>query len=124
MNSNSERRHFQRVDFDHSGMLTLGKVSCDCKLIDISLKGALVEVAKADGAQINQGTKGSALFKLSNDVNDICMDIEVMHIENARIGLRCTHIDLDSISHLRRLIELNTGDPELLDRELLALVKR
>jgi len=31
-------------------------------------------------------------------------------------------IDVDSMTHLRRLIELNLGDPTLLERELKALV--
>ena len=31
------------------------------------------------------------------------------------------HIDLESISHLRRLVELNLGDSSLLERELAAL---
>jgi hypothetical protein len=35
----------------------------------------------------------------------------------------CKEIDLDSISHLRRLIELNLGDQEELERELGALLK-
>jgi len=29
----------------------------------------------------------------------------------------CQRIDMDSITHLRRLIELNAGDPGLLQRE-------
>ena len=41
-----------------------------------------------------------------------------MHIEDDHTGYRCEHIDLDSISHLRRLVELNLGDPDILDREL------
>jgi hypothetical protein len=30
---------------------------------------------------------------------------------------------LDSITHLRRLVELNSGDPALLDREFSSLVR-
>jgi len=37
--------------------------------------------------------------------------------------LRCDEIDLDSITALRRLIELNAADPALLERELGALVR-
>ncbi|MCG8610315.1 MAG: hypothetical protein MI864_07240, partial [Pseudomonadales bacterium] len=32
------------------------------------------------------------------------------------------YIDLDSITHLKRLIELNVGDPSLIERELSALI--
>jgi len=34
------------------------------------------------------------------------------------LGLSCREIDLDSITHLRRLVALNLGDEALLDREL------
>jgi hypothetical protein len=37
------------------------------------------------------------------------------------LGFVCRHIDLESISHLRRLVELNLGDESLLERELAAL---
>ena len=32
--------------------------------------------------------------------------------------LRIEHLDIDSISHLKRLVELNVGDDELLYREI------
>ena len=46
----------------------------------------------------------------------------VVHIDSQHIGLRCDSIDLDSITHLRRLVELNSGDPSMLEREISALV--
>jgi hypothetical protein len=36
--------------------------------------------------------------------------------------LRCENIDIDSITHLRRLVDLNAGDASLLDREFSALL--
>jgi len=51
------------------------------------------------------------------------MEGHLAHVgDNNTVGIRCESIDLDSISHLRRLVELNLGDPELLNRELSALV--
>jgi hypothetical protein len=46
-----------------------------------------------------------------------------MHVEGPQVGLRCASIDLDSITHLRRLVELNSGDPAILDREFGSLVR-
>ena len=50
------------------------------------------------------------------------MQVTVVHIEteeeSIEIGLDCTAIDLDSISILRRLIELNLGDSKQLNKEL------
>lgn len=52
----------------------------------------------------------------------IKMDVIVAHIDDKSIGFTCKLIDLDSISHLKRLVELNLGDEELLHRELHALI--
>ena len=38
-------------------------------------------------------------------------------------ALCAKHIDLDSISHLRRFVELNLGDEQELERELGALLE-
>jgi len=50
------------------------------------------------------------------------MTASVAHIDPTRIGFICEHIDLDSITHLKRLVELNLGDEELLHRELSSLI--
>jgi hypothetical protein len=52
----------------------------------------------------------------------IAMDVTPIHLGENRLGFRCDRIDLASASHLRRLVELNLGDPALLERELAALV--
>ena len=45
----------------------------------------------------------------------------ITHIEETHMGIRCDQIDMESISHLRRLAELNLGDAQLVERELEAL---
>jgi hypothetical protein len=49
------------------------------------------------------------------------MKVRCRHAERGQIGFECEHIDIDSISNLRRLVELNLGDAELLERQLGAL---
>jgi hypothetical protein len=53
----------------------------------------------------------------------IVMAVSVAHQGAGRIGLDCTHIDIESAQHLRRLVELNLGDDALLHRELAALIE-
>ena len=50
------------------------------------------------------------------------MSSTVTHIDNERIGFKCQQLDIDSISHLKRLISLNLGDDSLLHRVLSALI--
>jgi hypothetical protein len=49
------------------------------------------------------------------------MEVLLTRTDHELLGFVCQHIDLDSISHLRRLVELNLGDVSLLERELAAL---
>ncbi len=115
----NEKRHFSRIHFDADTYLISAEGSWRCHLIDLSLKGALIDAPRDWSGRPND----HFLLELALDGNDavIRMEVSVSHIENDHVGFRCEHIDLDSISHLRRLVELNLGNAELLDRELSAL---
>lgn len=115
-----ERRHFSRIPFDAKAALSSTAGQWHSTLIDLSLNGALLERptdwtgASGDSCTLHIHLGGDML---------ISMNTKVAHIEDTHIGMHCVHIDLDSIAHLRRFVELNLGDPELLDRELSALGK-
>ena len=51
------------------------------------------------------------------------MTAGIAHVDGNRAGLLCRSIDLDSVTHLRRLIELQLGDPALLERDLAELIQ-
>lgn len=109
-------RHHSRIGFDAHAYLRSDTMVWQTQLIDIALKGALV--ARPAEWQGVKGDQYQLELLLDDDQTVIRMAVTVMHAREDRIGLRCDHIDIDSISHLRRLIELNLGDPELLEREL------
>ena len=52
----------------------------------------------------------------------IAMAGELAHVEGDHAGVLCRSIDIESITHLRRLIEVNLGDPAASERELKALI--
>ena len=56
------------------------------------------------------------------DAFTIRMEAKVTHIDEEKVGLQCHFIDIDSASHLRRLVELNIGDENILNREFSALI--
>ncbi len=114
----TEQRRFKRIPFD-TPVRIVSEVSA--QLIDISLKGALlVKPSDWTGAPQQPIT---IVVPLDSDGASIRMEGRVAHVEGNRIGVVCRHIDVDSITHLRRLVELNTGDTELLQRELSELGK-
>ena len=115
-----ERRDFWRAPFHSLAQLTCpAGIMREGRLHDISLKGALLEMV--DDWHGAPGDHCSLKLDLSPDVS-IRMQTTVKHVEGRRMGLRCDEIDIDSITNLRRLVELNSDDPELLERELSALV--
>lgn len=119
--SGQEQRHFTRVLFDSTVRLVSAEGSWNSTLIDISLKGVLIKTPAKWHAKI--GDHLLLEMALNDDETIIGMEVSVAHMEEGHVGLRCEHIDLDSISHLRRLVELNVGDPEVLFRELGELSK-
>ena len=117
--SESEQRVHHRVLFDTMASIHINANNMNAQLIDISLKGALIK--KPDSWTADVGDTGQLRIILSDNLSAISMDIKVAHIEDDHVGFHCEHIDIDSITHLRRLVELNLGDPELLEREFSAL---
>ena len=111
-----ERRHFVRVSFDAPALLTTATDAFSVHVLDLSLKGALI-MAPAEAA-LKAGMLCQITISLAETGNHIAMSTEVAHVQGLHIGLLCRGIDLDSVTHLRRLIELQLGDPALLERDL------
>lgn len=110
-----ERRRFTRIPFDAECEMRAAGATLIVKLVDISLHGALVESAQP--LPIDRGGDAELQIYLTNDIL-IRMPATLVHAESPCYGFRAREMDLDSISHLRRLIELNLGDETLLEREL------
>ncbi|WP_150303127.1 PilZ domain-containing protein [Pseudomonas saliphila] len=115
-----ERRRFTRVPFDAATRLQQDDWSVPVQLVDISLRGLLV-AQPADWDSRRNTEPFVAVIDL-DEGSEISMEIRLMHAANGVLGFRCEHTDLDSVSHLRRLLALNLGDANLLDRELAALL--
>jgi len=116
-----EQRHFSRIPFQAQVQLSGQAGTADVMLVDLSLRGALVEPPAA-WRELAPGTGLELHLRLGDDASvAIYMETEVVHHAHGRMGLRCTHIDLDSVTQLRRLVAMNLGDAAVLERELSAL---
>lgn len=124
--SMDERRHYQRVQFDTQAVLSQQNHSTPVHVVDLSLNGVLVDTFDGGGFDLSQPLQ--LHLELSDSVV-IAMELNCAHHSSVsesdhqlRCGFRCTRIDLDSISHLRRLVELNLGSADALDRDLSQLI--
>lgn len=115
-----ERRQFTRIRFNANGRFSFADGEFEVEVVDISLKGALVRPQGNLFAAI--GTEGILEIGLDGADTAIRMETTIVHSKDGCFGLASREIDLDSITHLRRLVELNVGDEAILNRELTALV--
>jgi hypothetical protein len=116
---NEQRRNFQRVPFDAETRVSQGDNSWAVELIDVSLNGILFR--QPSDWSINPGQPLNIRMHLGEN-SHINMKAQLSHNTKTEVGCQCLHIDLDSITLLKRLIELNLGSNELLERELSALM--
>ncbi|GAA59547.1 hypothetical protein P20652_1410 [Pseudoalteromonas sp. BSi20652] len=114
------RRQFSRVLFSTDAEVIFNDHQYPCKLIDVSLHGALI--TKCDAFRGTTNTNATLRFMLPQSEIEIKMEVLVCYVEADHIGLKCHHIDINSITYLKRLIELNLSDDELLHRELAMLI--
>lgn len=118
---NSNRRQFSRIAFHTPAELMTGNRLDKVVILDVSLKGALLRLP-AGSSPATPGERCTLHIPLGETETIIRMQGTIAHAEGIYIGLACRNLDLDSATHLRRLVELNLGDSALLDRELSSLV--
>jgi hypothetical protein len=114
MSDTGEQRQFSRIAFDAPVSVSQQESSWQTRVVDLSLKGVLLEDSNCNFAHASP-----AHITITLDAETaISMQGHWVHSEAGRSGFKCDHIDLESITHLRRLVELNLGNEELLEREL------
>lgn len=121
MSTENNQRRFQRIRFHASTQLIQADVETDVNLLDVSLKGLLVEAPSS--LTLDEGKTLEARIGLEGGAV-ISMTVRLTHQEATHLGFKCEMIDVESISHLRRLVELNLGDSQAAERELSELAAK
>lgn len=118
----TELRQYSRIPFDTCPeLLVLGR-TLQVQLLDISLKGALVETPELEAlTSLEPCRLVLTLAAAAGEV--IAMNGIIAHLEGRHVGVQCQAIELSSLTRLRRLLELNTGDADLMERELSHLIR-
>ena len=121
-NNRHEKRRFSRIPFDAYAHIndTEGELYPNCAVIDVSLKGLLLEKPEHWVGQLGVTYHVDLILDEAHLV--ITMLSTVAHISEKNIGFECQQLDLDSLVHLRQLLSLNLGDESLLHRELSSLI--
>ncbi len=115
------RRQFHRIPIDLRAALHCDGSSYDCRVVDVSLHGVLLADAAPQAAAAGRKVKVDIVI---DQLGETCIHMqgEIAHAEDGQLGVTCHQLDLESASQLRRLVELNLADPDLLERELTAMI--
>ena len=116
--TDSNRRHFTRINFETEYRLSGpdGKQQWSGHVVDLSLHGVLIK--QPDDFHCVPGDTLQLELILNADDVSIQMEVLVAHLHDDLAGFECQHIDVESMTHLRRILELNLGDPERVEREI------
>ncbi len=112
----TEKRKFHRIPFQCQSQVRCGDKTSIAELMDISMKGALMLVR--DMPDWEMGRIYYLDIKLVNSDIHLQFEARLAHQEGDHYGFVFQSEDLDTFAHLRRLLELNLGDSEIVDHEL------
>ena len=114
-NGATERRQSQRIPFHAEILMQSGDEEWTCNLLDISLKGMLVEPPR--NIQINPNNPCAIALFLSDEVI-INARVRIKHTDSDRWGLQFINIDIESLEHLRHLLESSLKNTDLIERDV------
>lgn len=115
-----ERRQYSRILYQAPATLQQGEIQLTTCIHDLSLRGLLLWAV--DEPNLDNDQLVDVAFTLPESDITIRLTGQLVR-ENERIlHIKIIYIDLESIAHLKRLVELNIGDDQMLHRDLEHLV--
>jgi hypothetical protein len=118
----SDKRKLSRAEFHTTARFITKDVEYELEVVNISLKG-LYARKTGENPLPEKGMNGHVSVRLASSPVTIEVNAKVIHIEEDHVGLKFEGMDVDSLAHLRRLMEMNTGKSNIFVRELSFLLE-
>lgn len=112
----TDSRRAERVHFFSGGELRQGAHGEEVTVVDISLNGILVALIE-DKHRWAPSDPVDAVVRLNDTGLEMVFSGVVQRIEPPLLGIEFVEMGIDTATHLRRLLELNTGKPAYADRQ-------
>ncbi|AXB30540.1 PilZ domain-containing protein [Vibrio campbellii] len=112
----TERRRFSRIIYQVPALIEQGDLAMQVTIQDLSLHGLLLKVE--DAKPLDSLLPVEVGFSFIQSEQMMQLNASIVSIAGNEIRLKISNIDIESISQLKRFIELNVGNNELLNREL------
>jgi len=109
------KRHFSRIEFAASTEVNFNDQRFSGELLNISLKGALIEFDR----EVPLAPNDECTLRIALTASEIILSFQarVAHLLERRCGFTFVGLDLETIIHLRRLLAINLGDDDRITRE-------
>lgn len=111
-----ERRRFSRIVYQAKAVLTQDSTEVNALVCDLSLHGVLA--TSEQFGLLDSDKQVNVTFSLPDTDITLQLVANIVGLHNNVIRLSIDHIDIESIGHLKRLVELNVGDDDLLHRDI------
>ena len=111
-----ERRNFQRVSFTTNAEILCNNKKYNGALLDISLKGALIQ--GTGHIPLKMGSRCDLTIHLLETEIVLNFEADLIHTEENRLGFKFVSEDTETAMHLRRLLELNIGSADEIEKEI------
>jgi len=112
----TDNRYYSRISFTADAEVFVDGMRYPAEMLDLSLRGTLLNLQSADAFDIGM----SCPLKISLPSSDttIRFDAELVHKNGNYVGFRFQSLDVETMTHLRKMLELNTGDHDKLTNEI------
>ncbi|MCG3730067.1 PilZ domain-containing protein [Vibrio cincinnatiensis] len=116
----TDRRRFFRILYQAPAMLRQGQAQLATCIQDLSLHGLLLWAV--DEPNLDPSHPLEVEFTLPNSEITLTMTVSLVKQNERILHLKIDYIDIESIAHLKRIVELNVGNEALLHRDIEHLV--
>lgn len=118
----TEQRNYRRIPFQTEAELNIAETPHQCELIDLALQGALFKTEQDLPLEIGNRCQ----MTIALPASDLTMKFtgELMHHRGQFYGFIFVSEDVVTMGHLRRLLELNIGNGDEVDREFFHWLKK
>lgn len=112
----AERRRFSRILHQAPAKVEQRDLAIEARIQDLSLHGLLMKVKETEA--LDPSLPAHVTFSFDQSEQVITLKAQIVDVSKREIRLKIIKIDIESISQLKRFIELNVGNNDLLNREL------
>lgn len=118
----TNQRQYRRIPFHADAEVRIAATPYPCELLEIALRGALIQSPQP--LPITIGEPAEIKIVLADNQLELNFAAELIHHNDDQYGFLFAAEDVDTLAHLRRLLELNLGDAEEVEQELAHWLKK